>query len=128
MFRPYVAAAALALIAGFTAPASAQTHGGHHGQGDMATMEISTSIVNGANVTTRPQQIDFTFTPAMRLASVRLTTTTGETIPVQFDANAAPATTATARFTALAPDSYTLDYSVDALDHLMSGRVRFTVH
>jgi methionine-rich copper-binding protein CopC len=106
--------------------AVAQTNGAHHG-GHQASMEMRPSIAEGAVLTTRPDKIDISFTPAMRLIAARLTTATGETIPVRFDA-AAPATAlATIRFASLAPDSYTFTYTSDMGDHTMSGRVRFTV-
>lgn len=114
----------------FGSLAAAQGQGGHHGahpSGHQAVMEMRPSILDGAVLTTRPDRIDFTFTPAMRLIAARLTTATGETIPVQFDATAPAATAATVRFAPLPPDSYTLTYTADMGDHTMPGRVRFTV-
>lgn len=125
-----VAATAVCAAIGVSAPAVAQqgAHGGH-GQhsGHRAVMEMRPSILDGAVLTAAPDRVDFTFTPAMRLIAAQLTTATGEIIPVQFDAEAPEATTATVRFAPLAPDSYTLTYTADMGDHTMPGRVRFTV-
>lgn len=126
MMRTILSAAALSLLA-VTPAASAQDHAGHHGQTGMAAMEIRTSIPDGAVLTQRPARIDLTFTPAMRLASARLTTATGETVPVRFNANAPAGTAAAVQFAPLGPDSYTFTFTADAGDHTMPGRVRFTV-
>lgn len=129
MMRFFLSAAALGLAAGLVAPVAvskqSDTHHGHDRA--MADMEITTSIADGATLTMTPDRIDFTFTPAMRLSSVRLTTATGETIPVVFDAKAPPAKAARVMFGPLAQGSYTLIYNVDAGDHIMPGRVKFTV-
>ena len=127
MMRTIVCAAALSLLA--VAPAvSAEDHAAHHGaQAGMAAMEIKISIADGAVLTQRPARIDLTFTPAMRLASARLTTATGEIVPVRFNAAAPAGPTATVQFAPLSPDSYTFTFTADSGDHTMPGRVRFTV-
>lgn len=128
--RSFLVFAALTLIS--TAASSvgnlavAQAHGGRHG-GHQASMEMRPSITDGAVLTTRPDKVDIAVTPAMQLVAARLTTATGETVPVQFDASAPAATSATIKFAPLAPDSYTFTYTMDMGDHTMSGRVRFTV-
>jgi hypothetical protein len=130
--RQITVAVAVAVCAeiGVSAPASAQ-QGGHGGHGEHsghgAVMEMRPSILDGAVLTKPPDRVDFAFTPAMRLTAARLTTATGEIIPVQFDTAAPAATIATVRFAPLAPDSYTLTYTADMSDHTMPGRVRFTV-
>ncbi len=128
--RPLLVFAAASLVAIAASSvgnlAGAQAHGGRHG-GHQASMEMRPSITDGAVLTTRPDKVDIAFTPAMRLVAARLTTATGETIPVMFDATSPAATSATIRFAPLAPDSYTFTYTTDMGDHTMSGRVRFTV-
>lgn len=130
MHKGMIAAVTACAAIGFTASALAQ-HAGHAGHaqhaGQSAVMEMRPSIAEGAVLTTRPDRVDFTFTPAMRLIAARLTTQTGELIPVEFDAAAPAATTATVRFAPLSPDSYTLTYTADMGDHTMPGRVGFTV-
>ena len=93
----------------------------------MKILRARTSVADGAVLTTRPDRIDFTFTPAMRLIAARLSTATGEEIPVRFDAEGPAATTASVHFPALSPDNYTLTYIADMGDHTMPGRVRFTI-
>ncbi len=128
--RPHLVFAAASLIAMAASSvgnlAVAQAHGGRHG-GHQASMEMRPSITEGAVLTTRPDKVDIAFTPAMRLVEARLTTATGETIPVKFDATAPAAASATVRFAPLAPDGYTFSYTSDVGDHTMSGRIRFTV-
>lgn len=136
MMRTIISAAMLGLLVVMPA-ASAEDHAAHHGQTGkgqtgmaqtgMAAMEIKISIADGAVLSTRPARIDLTFAPAMRLASARLTTATGEIVPVRFNATAPAVTTATVEFAPLSPDSYTFTFTADAGDHTMPGRVRFTV-
>jgi methionine-rich copper-binding protein CopC len=126
MMRSIILAAASALVA-LTPSAHAKDHPADHGQTGMAPMEIRASIADGAVLNTRPARIDLTFKPAMRLAAARLSTATGETISVRFDAQAPAGTAATVQFAPLAPDSYVFAFSADAGDHLMPGRIRFTV-
>lgn len=125
-----IAAAMVCAAISFTSASLAQQGGqGGHGQHSFhrAVMEMRPSIADGAVLTSPPDRIELSFSPAMRLIAARLTTATGELIPLEFDA-AAPATrTATVRFAPLQPDSYTLTYTADMGDHTMPGRVRFTV-
>lgn len=108
------------------APAQ-QAHTRHDAMGAMGAMEIRSSIADGATLTAPPDRIELTFEPPMRLASARLATAEGEIIAVGFAPSVAPSTTATVRFPELLPGHYTLSYGADAGDHVMSGRIRFTV-
>jgi hypothetical protein len=109
--------------------ATAQDHSAHKGAGHTAghAMEIQTSILDGATLAKPPERVVFTFTPAMRLASVRLTTSAGERISTRMEGSDKPAGTAQVAFAPLERDTYTLTYVVDAGDHEMPGRIRFTV-
>lgn len=120
-----LAVVCLGLFAPLTRIADAQPSGAHHGA--MMHMEIQSSIADGATLATRPDRMDLTFRPAMRLAAARLTNGAGERITVTFTSDAAPSAKATVRFSALDPDHYVFSYTADAGDHMMSGRIRFTV-
>lgn len=124
MMRFAVFAAALAFATPALAAGPHQGHGGgHEGMHDMT---IGLSIEDGAVLTAAPKEIRLDFKPAMRLASVRLTTATGERVPVTFDSSK-PVETAIVSFAPLTPESYEFSFSADAGDHEMPGRIRFTV-
>jgi methionine-rich copper-binding protein CopC len=120
----------LALALAFASPALAQ-HAGHDAHkaapaGDHG-MTIKASIAEGAVLTEAPKTLTLTFEPAMRLASARLVTLTGEIVPVTFDKAAPAGGSATISFAPLTTERYVLTYAADAGDHLMTGAVRFTV-
>jgi methionine-rich copper-binding protein CopC len=94
---------------------------------DGASMRVTTSIADGAVLTTAPTSMRINFPHAMRLTSVRLSVATGETIPVRLPTGTAPTTTADITFPRLEADSYTLTWGADAGDHTMGGTVRFRV-
>jgi len=93
----------------------------------MANMTIKSSIADGAVLATRPVSIRFDFGHPMKLTRVRLSTATGETVPVKFTVAATPSASAEATFAALAPDSYSLVWAADAGDHIMGATIHFTV-
>jgi methionine-rich copper-binding protein CopC len=94
---------------------------------DGASMRVTTSIADGAVLTTAPTSMRISFPHALRLTSARLSVATGETIPVRMPTGAAPTNTADITFPRLEPDSYTLTWGADAADHTMGGTVRFRV-
>jgi copper resistance protein C len=98
--------------------------GMNHGGGSMA---ITTSIADGAVLTTPPTSMRVQFPHPMRLSRARLTVGSGETIPVRFPEALTLVTTTVISFPRLGADSYILTWSADAGDHAMSGTVRFTV-
>jgi copper resistance protein C len=105
------------------APAAAKA-GMNHGGGSMA---ITTSIADGAVLTTPPSSMRVQFPHPMRLSRARLTVGSGETIPVRFPETLTLVTTTNISFPRLGADNYILTWSADAGDHAMSGTVRFTV-
>lgn len=109
------------------APGAAKAGRMAHGDGGMMhDMTIRLSIADGAVLMKPPTSIRFDFAPAMRLRSAVLTNAAGERIPVTFESRT-PAANVTVAFAALEPDAYTLAFSVDAGDHDMPGRIRFSV-
>lgn len=94
---------------------------------DGASMRVTTSIADGAVLTTAPTSMRINFPHAMRLTSARLSVATGETIPVRLPTGTVPTTTADITFARLEADSYTLTWGADAGDHTMGGTVRFRV-
>lgn len=96
----------------------------HSAQG--GSMSATTSIADGAILTTRPTSVTITFGHPMRLSSATLTTIAGDRLPVRFSAPA-PSNQTTISFDALQADRYTLSWSADAGGHQMSGTVRFQV-
>jgi methionine-rich copper-binding protein CopC len=99
--------------------------GMNHGGG--SAMTVTTSIADGAVLTSAPTSLRVTFPHAMRLTSARLSVASGETIPVRLPAGTAPATTADIMFPRLDADSYSLTWGANAGDHTMGGTVRFRV-
>jgi methionine-rich copper-binding protein CopC len=107
----------------------------HSKMGDMAgmnhgggrAMAVTTSIADGAVLTTPPTSLRVTFPYPMRLTNARLSVASGENIPVQFPQTLTLVTTTTVSFPRLDADSYTLTWAADAGDHTMSGTVRFRV-
>jgi methionine-rich copper-binding protein CopC len=113
------------------APAAPMDHskmgdmsGMNHSGGSMA---ITTSIADGAVLTTPPTSMRVQFPHPMRLSRARLTVGSGETIPVRFPETLTLVTATEISFPRLSADSYILTWSADAGDHTMSGTVRFTV-
>ena len=97
------------------------------GSAHSAGMTITSSIVDGATLTSPPSSVRLQFGHPVRLTNLRLSTITGEAIPVKFDAKAGPRTSAEVSFEALSPDSYILTFGGDAGDHTMGGTIRFKV-
>jgi methionine-rich copper-binding protein CopC len=95
--------------------------------GASSAMTVTTSIADGAILTSAPTSLRVTFPHAMRLTSARLSVASGETIPVRLPAGTAPATTADIMFPRLDADSYSLTWGANAGDHTMGGTVRFRV-
>jgi methionine-rich copper-binding protein CopC len=91
------------------------------------SMTVTTSIIDGASLSTAPTSMRITFPHAMRLTSARLSVASGETIPVRLPTETTATTTADITFPRLDPDSYSLTWGADAGDHKMSGTVRFAV-
>lgn len=98
--------------------------GMNHGSGGMS---VTTSIADGQIFTTPPRQLAFTFEHPMRLTAVRLTTATGETVPVQVPPQSQGTSRVDVALPILDPDSYTLVWGADAGDHRMNGTIRFRV-
>jgi methionine-rich copper-binding protein CopC len=90
-------------------------------------MAITTSIADGAVLTTPPTSMRVQFPHPMRLSRARLTVGSGETIPVRFPETLTLVTTTDISFPRLGADNYILTWSADAGDHAMSGTVHFTV-
>lgn len=118
-------------IGAAAASAPARGAGQSAGMGGMkhdgASMRVTTSIADGAVLTTAPTSMRINFPHAMRLTSARLSVATGETIPVRLPTGTAPTNTADITFARLEADSYTLTWGADAGDHTMGGTVRFRV-
>jgi methionine-rich copper-binding protein CopC len=119
-----------------TAPAMPSSMQGmdHSKMGGMAgmnhsggSMQVTTSIADGAVLTTPPTSIRVNFPHAMRLTSARLSVASGETIPLRLPSAAGPTSMAEIPFPRLDADSYVLTWGADAGDHSMSGTVRFRV-
>ena len=92
-----------------------------------SSMKVTTSIADGAVLTTPPRNITVQFPHAMALTSARLTTASGERIALQIPATRTPATSVAIPLPRLDADSYTFMWGADAGDHNMSGTVRFSV-
>ena len=112
--------------------------GMNHGSGGMSGMNMSgmshgsgmsvmTSILDGQVFTAAPRSVAFTFEHPMRLTTVRLTTATGETVPVQVPSQSQGTSRVEVALPTLEPDSYILVWAADAGDHRMNGTIRFRV-
>ena len=119
---------------GAAAAATAQKAATKGSMGGMAgmnhsgsSMKVTTSISDGAVLTTPPRNITVQFPHAMALTSARLTTASGERIAIQIPATRTPATSVAIPLPRLDADSYTFMWGADAGDHTMSGTVRFSV-
>ena len=120
-------AAGLVAVCAVAGAALAQGHASHAGHAGAHEMTITASIPDGETFATAPARVTLMFSPPMRLVRATLTTAAGEVIPVVFDPQAIKAASAQVELPKLTPDRYTLRYSVDAGDHMMSGQVRFSV-
>jgi copper resistance protein C len=110
------------------APMNHSKMGGMAGMNHGGTsMAVTTSIADGAVLTTPPTSMRVQFPHPMRLSRARLTVASGETIPVRFPETLTLVTATDISFPRLGADSYILTWSADAGDHAMSGTVRFTV-
>jgi copper resistance protein C len=92
-----------------------------------ASMSVTTSIADGATLTTPPTAMRLTFPHPMRLSSARLSVASGETIPVRFPESLTPVTSTEITFSRLEPDTYSLTWGANAGDHTMGGTVHFRV-
>lgn len=101
--------------------AAGMDHSAHGG-----SMSVTTSIADGAILTTRPTSVTITFGHPMRLSAATLTTIAGDRLPVRFSAPA-PSNQTTISFDALQADRYTLSWAADAGGHQVTGTVRFQV-
>jgi methionine-rich copper-binding protein CopC len=109
------------------APMAPMDHSKMDGMAGMNHMAITTSIADGAVLTTPPTSMRIQFPHPMRLSRARLNVASGETIPVRVPESLTLVTATDIGFPRLSPDSYVLTWSADAGDHTMSGTVRFRV-
>jgi len=92
------------------------------------TMVKSTTIEEGATLAASPPSVTILFDHAAGVGSVRLTTVTGETIPLNFIPPRTKVTSFTIPFPRLDPDRYKLEWRAIAQDgHVMAGGLSFGV-
>lgn len=128
-------AAFAALTSVSVAQAQANPHAGMSMQ-DHAAMQaapaangIITVPADNAMMAAAPTAFSATFPHAMILTSLRLTGPASQSVDVAVSPDAAPATTVSAPFPALAPGSYSAAWAARGADgHQMNGVVRFMVH
>lgn len=92
------------------------------------TMVKSTTIAEGATLAASPPSVTVVFDHAAGVGSVRLTTVTGETIPLNFTPPRTKVTSFTIPLPRLDPDRYKLEWRAIAQDgHVMAGGLSFGV-
>ncbi len=92
-----------------------------------APMVSGTEPSNGAELTTPPRTIGVSFIMPMRITVLKLTTETGETIPVELGQQKAARKFAVS-IPALEPDIYSVEWQARGQDgHAMSGSFEFSV-
>ena len=92
-----------------------------------APMVTGTEPSNGAELTNTPKTIGVSFMMPMRITVLKLTTETGETIPVELGQQKAARKFAVS-IPALEPDSYSVEWQARGRDgHTMSGSFEFSV-
>lgn len=92
------------------------------------TMVRTTSVAEGARLETAPPAITVQFEHPAIVGAVRLTTATGETVPLAWTPPRAAAVTMTVPLPRLDPDRYRLAWRVIAQDgHVMAGALNFTI-
>ncbi len=92
-----------------------------------APMVTGTEPSNGAELTNTPKTIGVSFMMPMRITVLKLTTETGETIPVELRQQKAAQNFAVS-IPALEPDSYSVEWQARGRDgHTMSGSFEFSV-
>lgn len=92
------------------------------------TMVQSVTIADRSTLRAPPENISITFEHAASFGSARLTTATGEVIPLTYTPPRGASRTFTIPLPRLDPDRYRFTWRVIAEDgHVMSGGVMFTV-
>jgi methionine-rich copper-binding protein CopC len=92
------------------------------------TMIKSTTIAEGATLGASPPSVTVVLEHAAGIGSVRLTTVTGETIPLTFTPPRTIVATFTIPLPRLDPDRYKLEWRAIAQDgHVMAGAINFAV-
>lgn len=92
-----------------------------------APMVTGTEPSNGAELINAPKKIGVSFMMPMRITVLKLTTETGETIPVELGQQK-PAREFTVAIPALDPDQYSVEWQARGQDgHAMSGSFEFSV-